>query len=217
MVVSCRGTSRDLPNLLPRMTRSRCPVHVLPVEADGLPDSQAGDRQQPEEGLVGRGSEWGTQPLGCAHEPRNILLRVQVGCDAPNLAWQEIGRRDFCTRVDRPEILGEATDEAELLGPPSGMAVGWLPGPAEGELGGDGLRAVAVEKADEIWQQTPGPARACSRGCDAGRDTGQGSCEGRSSAFSRPGLREQTEGRAIDLGVDGGGEQAAMTEDLRDL
>ncbi len=132
------------------------PVHVLPVEADGLPDTQAGDRQQPEKGLVGRGSEWRMQLLGCVHEPRNILLRVQVGCNAPNLAWQEIGRRDFGTRVDGLEILGEATDEAKLLSPPSGVPVGWLPGPAQCELGGDGVRAVAVEKGDEIWQQTPG-------------------------------------------------------------
>ncbi len=90
-------------------------IKVVAVEADRLADPHAGRCQEADQGPIGRLHMRPAQDRGRLHQCRNLRRRVEIGCCAPRLCGQQVGRWYLGSLVECAQVRGEETN----LGQPS--------------------------------------------------------------------------------------------------
>ena len=130
-----------------------CGVVVGAVEADRLADAHAGNGQQPDQRLEGRGPQPSGQPAGFPGQGRDLLVGVEVGDDGPAAVGDQPAGRHLVRRVGRVQPGGETADRGQPQRVPPGPCRGGQRRPRERVLGGDGCFPVPGEEAGELGKQ----------------------------------------------------------------
>src|SRR6185295_12670132 len=127
--VACkRSNSRRMERYLPGLAEFRLSDHqdsaravdVAIVERDRFTDTQAGNGDQSQQGLVRRCPERRAQGIGGSQQRGDVTGRVHVR-RGPNLSvWQVAQRWDLVERIERMKVFRETADLDEPLAPPIG-------------------------------------------------------------------------------------------------
>ena len=99
------------------------PVHVLSQEVERLTQSQACDRQQPEQAVVGPGTQRvdGRPRFGSLQQFSDFVIGIEVWLSARWTIGQQTEWRDFRRGIRRTPVTGKATHDAESRRPFSGL------------------------------------------------------------------------------------------------
>jgi hypothetical protein len=128
-------------------------IVVAAVEADRLADAHAGDGQQPDQGLEGRGPQPSGQQPGLPCQGRDLLVGVEVGDDGPAAVGDQPAGRHLVRRVGRVQPGSEAADRGQPERVPPGPRHGGQRRPGEGVLSGNGCFPVPGEETGELAEQ----------------------------------------------------------------
>ena len=177
---TCRARQPPKPALQPRtgtdQVSSRSPT----------PGEHAGDRQQPDQGLVGRGPQRRRDVAGGGQQRLDLLRRADVGRGASTVAWQQVSRRDLGGRVERGKPGREAADDRQPFGPPVPFVAGGQRRPRDRMFHGHRRRAGLVEIVDELREQPAGTLELVAHR-PAGREVVAHGCSHRVHAAPLPG------------------------------
>ena len=138
-------------------------VEVGAVQADRLTDPHAGDREQADQGLIGRRPQWGPQADGRGDQRSDLARGIQVGRGPRPAGGDQAGGRDLGGRVGGAQVRGEGADHREPLRMPPRRPRGQRR-PRERIGGGDGARAGILQIGDELGEQLLGAGELVSQG-----------------------------------------------------
>ena len=150
---ACRERNDATPCVLgvPDMQDGRVEIDVSIIECDRFADPQPGDRQQPEQGRIGRApqSPGRRQPCGFGHDAGDLVVGVNVRPLAPLPVRDQSSGWDLRPRIDPLKPGREATHDGQpdRPGVRAGRAEPALP--AQEQIGRDPVISLGVGKADE--------------------------------------------------------------------
>ncbi len=133
-------------------------VDIVTVEAHGFTDANmpvTASSPMSVSNVTARSRRW--QLAGRGHQRRNVGLGVQVGRGWPVASSrQQLGGWDLGGGIDRLQIAGEATHDAQPVDQPDRAPVHRLRCPAHSQLRGDAARARLVGEGHEAAEYPGG-------------------------------------------------------------
>ena len=191
-------------------------VEVWPVEADRLADAHTGDREQPDQGLVGRRRAAGTAGWRLPRSARRCRRRSK-GKEWPGRPPRDqIRGRHLGGRVDGVQVGSEPAHCRQPLRMPARIAGGQRR-PRQRVLGGDPWPRRVLQVGDELAEQLLGAGELVAKGA-ADRQVvrpAPGAAGSRGTAWPGPGQCSQRLG--VGLGIDRRRQQPAVPQHLPDL
>jgi hypothetical protein len=128
-------------------------IDVVAVESDCFARTHPSDRQQPDQRLMTRRAQRGSEPASGCHQRRDLGVGIDVGREALARDRQQVAAGNLTGGVDRRQIPSEPARDRQPLTPAGRMSVNGQPRPRERQLGGDPLSARPLEKLDESFEQ----------------------------------------------------------------
>src|SRR5579863_9921763 len=129
-------------------------IYVSDSEVERLTQSQARDRQQPKQAVVGPGAQRvdGRPSFSGLQQFVDFVIGIEVWSSARRSVGQQTEWRNFCRGIRRTPVPSEAAHDAEPRRPLIGFVIRILCGPLQCQLDGDVGAASSRQKGHKLMQ-----------------------------------------------------------------
>jgi hypothetical protein len=119
------------------------PIHIHGSEVERLTQSQARDRQQPKQAVVGPGPQRvdGRPGFSSLQQCSDFLIGIEVWLSTRRLVGQQTEWRNLCRGIGRTPVPGEAAHDTEPRRPLIGLVISILRCPLQCKVHGDACQA----------------------------------------------------------------------------